>query len=79
MLCVKSKKWTNGQCTKWKVTSVLPEGFAYKRCKMMMKNEMPLERLNDDLDTVKRFCYLGNVLNTSGGSEMKKKNWMDEI
>ena len=30
---------------------------------------MAEKRLNDDVETVKLFCYLRNPLNTSGGSE----------
>ena len=41
-----------------------------KRCKMMTRNETFLERLNDDLETVEGFCYLGNAFNASGDSEM---------
>ena len=36
----------------------------------MIKNETSLERLNDDVDTVKGFCCLGNALNASGGFEI---------
>ena len=71
MLCVKCRKWTLARCTKWKrVTSVSAEGFVYKRCKMMTINEISVERLNDDAETVEGFCYLGNAFNASGGSEM---------
>ena len=69
LLCVNCRKWTHEQCTKWKnVTSVLTQGFVCKRCKMMMRNEMSVERLNDDVETVEGFCFLANALNASGGS-----------
>ena len=29
---------------------------------------MTIERLNDDVETIKGFCYLANALNASGGS-----------
>ena len=31
---------------------------------------MSVERLNDDVETVKKFCYIGNAVNASCGSEM---------
>ena len=58
------------ECTKWKkITSVMAEGFFCKRCKMMMRNEMSVERLNDEVETGEEFYYLGNALNVNGGSE----------
>ena len=47
--------------------TLLAEGFVCKRCKMMMGNEMSAKRLNDDIEIVKGFCYLGKNLNASGG------------
>ena len=39
--------------------------------KMLMASiEMSVKRLNDDIETVDGFCYLGKALNASGGSEM---------
>ena len=49
---------------------VLAEGFVCKTCKIMTRNAMSAERLNDDVKTVEGFCYLGNALNASGGSEL---------
>ena len=49
---------------------VLSEGFVCERYKIMARIEMSVERLNDDVDTVEGFCYLGNALNAGGGSEM---------
>ena len=37
---------------------------------MMTRNEMTLEKLNDDVETAEKFCYLGNALNARGGSKM---------
>ena len=51
------------------VTSELAEGFVCKKIKMVTRNEMSVERLNDDVETDKGFCYL-NALNACGGSEM---------
>ena len=38
---------------------------------MTTTNEMSVERLNDDVETVERFCYLGNGLNARSGSKMR--------
>ena len=40
-----------------------------------------MEKLNDDVETVKEFCYLGNALKVSDGSEMtavtrRRIRWM---
>ena len=37
---------------------------------MMTRNELSVERMNNDVKTVERFRYLGNALNASGGSQM---------
>ena len=37
---------------------------------MMIRNETSVERLNDDVETVKEFCYFENALNVWGGFEM---------
>ena len=53
VLCMKCRKWIHGQCTKWKkVTSAFVKSFACKRCKMM-RNEMSVERSNDDKELLK--------------------------
>ena len=31
---------------------------------------MSVEKLNDDVETVEGFCYLGNASNACGGSEI---------
>ena len=36
---------------------------------MIMKNEMSVKGFNDNVETVKGFCY-GNTLNAGGGFEM---------
>ena len=45
-------------------------GWLCKAYKMMTRNETPVEKLNDDVETVEGFCYPRNALNASGGSEM---------
>ena len=50
----------------------------YKRCEMMMRNEISVSRLNDDVKTVIRFCYLANEINTSVEMiVMERKNQME--
>ena len=50
-----------------KVTLSLAEGFLCKSCKIMMKNIISVEKLNDDVKIVEEFCYLGEASNASGG------------
>ena len=57
-LCLKCRKWAHRQGTKWKVKSVLAKDFVCKKCKMTTRNETFVEKLNDDVETVKGFCYL---------------------
>ena len=40
---------------KKKVTSAFEEGFICKICEIMTRNEMSVEILNDDAETVKEF------------------------
>ena len=35
---------------------------------------MSVKRLNDDVETVKEFCYAENTQSASGGSEMKAQH-----
>ena len=54
--------------------------FCFLICKMTTRNEISVERLNGDVETVKDFVI--NAVNASDGSDMtshKNKNWMDEI
>ena len=65
------RKWTHIQYSKRKkVTLVLVEGFVRKKCKIVMRNEMSVERLNDGVETDEGFCCLGNALNASVGYEI---------
>ena len=66
-------KWVHGRCAKIKgVTSTLAKGFVSKTCVDTKKGIVePGEEISffDQVDFVKSFCYLGDRLNTSGGSE----------
>ena len=46
------------------------KGFVCAKCKMIMRNETFVKRLNDEKETVKGFCYCGNALNASSGFKM---------
>ena len=72
-MCTKCGKWVHGRCAKLKrVTSTLAKGFVCELCVYTKEGIMePGEELSflDQIDFVNSFCYLGNRLNTSGGSE----------
>ena len=42
----------------------MAENFVCKRCRLMTRNKMSVNRLNDDVETAKE-----NALNVNGGSE----------
>ena len=73
VMCIKCAKWVHGRCTKMKrVTSTLGKGFVCKICVDTKEGIVePGEEITffDQVDFVKNFCYLGDRLNASGGSE----------
>ena len=70
--CTKYGQWIHGRCTKMKrVTSSLMTQFVCKKCQVTMKgSEELVEELCKEVKTVDEFCYLGDMLNASGGSEV---------
>ena len=62
--------WTHGQCIKWKVIPTLAKGVICKRCKMMARNRTFVERLNDNVKTIKESSFSGNESNVCGGFEI---------
>ena len=73
VMCTKCCKWVHGKCAKRKrVTSTLAKGFVCELCVCTKEGiAEPHEELSfcDQNDFVKSFCYLGDRLNASGGSE----------
>ena len=73
MMCTKYGKWIHGKRAKIKrVTSTLAKGFVCEICVDTKKGIVePGEEISffDQVDFVKSFCYLGDRLNASGGSE----------
>ena len=73
IMCTKFGKWVHGRCPKMKrVTLTLAKDFVCKLCVDTMEGIVePGEEVSffDQVDFVKSFCYLGNRLNASGGSE----------
>ena len=73
MMCTKCCKWVHGRCTKMKrVTLTLAKDFVCELCVYTKEGVVePGEELSffDRVDFVKSFCYLGDRLNVSGGSE----------
>ena len=73
VMCTKCGKWVHGRCAKMKrVTLTLAKGFVCELYVYTKKGIVePSEELSffDQVDFVKSFCYLGDRLNASGGSE----------
>ena len=68
---IQCMKWIHGRCTKMKkVTCSFARDFVCRRCTDVGDGmEEPVQVLCDEVETVKRFCYLGDRLNASGGCE----------
>ena len=72
VLCGKCDKWTHARCAKVKrVTPSLARDFVCSVCDKRSRELVvpPLEKLCDDVETVRGFCYLGDRVNASGGCE----------
>ena len=69
--CTQSTKWIHGRCTKMKkVTRSFARYFVCRRCTGAGEGtEEPVEVLCDELETVKRFCYLKDRLSANDGCE----------
>ena len=71
VMCTKCGQWIHGRCTKMKrVTSYLARQFVCKKCEAAAEeSEESAEELCEEVKMVDGFCYLGDRLNASGGSE----------
>ena len=71
VLCTKCGKWIHGRCAKLKrVTPSLARQFVCGQCNKVMAGAVePVERLCDDVETVREFCYLGDRVSAGGGCE----------
>ena len=72
VLCTKCDQWIHGRCFKLKkVTPSAARLFACSKCDKATNGvgEVQQDVMCDEVETVKRFCYLGNRLNASGGCE----------
>ena len=73
VMCTKCGKWVHGRCAKMKrVTSTLAKSFVCELRVYKIEGIVePGEKLSffEQVDFVKSFCYLGDRLNASGGSE----------
>ena len=68
--CTQCTKWINWRCTTMKqVTCSSARDFVCRRCTDVGNVGESVEELCDEVETVKRFCYLGGRLNASGGCE----------
>ena len=73
VMCTKCGKWVHDRCAKMKrMTSTLAKACVCELCVYTKKGiVVPGEEISffDQVDFVKSFCYLGDRLNASGGSE----------
>ena len=73
VLCTVCKKWIHGRCTREKrVNTRLAQDFMCSRCKMKARegaDQVEERSLCEGVERVNAFCYLGDRLNVSGGSE----------
>ena len=71
VLCTKCRNWVHGKCAKIKkATTRLAMHFVCSKCKGIMEEMVnSVEKFCDEVETVNRFCYLGDRLNASGGCE----------
>ena len=87
VMCAKCCKWVHGRCAKMKrVTSSLAKNFVCEICVDTTGGIVKPGKeilLFDQVDFVKSFCFLGDRLNASGGSEAagnsKNEKRMDKI
>lgn len=74
--CSSCHKWIHGRCTNVKrVTQRMDGSFECKACirrrNLSHQDQDPdSEQRLKDLERVSRFCYLGDTINSSGGSEL---------
>ena len=71
LLCVKCRKWIYGRCAKVKrVTPRLGRDLVCGICKQVDDGlAEPVEKLCEEEETVRGFCYLGDRVNASSGCE----------
>ena len=71
VLCIKCGNWVPGKCARMKrATARLATHFVCSKCKGIMEGMADsIEKLCDEVEIVNGFCYLGERLNASGGSE----------
>ena len=72
VLCVRCGKWIHGRCAGVKrVSSRLAKDFVCRRCDRGAEEmgEQIVEKLCDEVETVKEFTYLGDRVDGSGGCE----------
>ena len=71
VLCTKCENWAYGRCAQIKrAPARLAMDFIGLKCKGIMEGMVYLiEKLCDEVETVNRFCYLGDRLNAGGGCE----------
>ena len=71
VLCIKCNQWIHERCSKLKkVTPRVARFFVHSKCEKATNDKGKVQQeVMCEVETVKGFCYLGNMLNGSGGSE----------
>ena len=72
--CTKCGHWIHGRCAKvTRITDGLAARFVCSMCEGKASLTLPdsaVEKMCDEVETVKAFCYLGDRINASGGCEL---------
>ena len=71
ILCTKCDQSIHGKCSKLKkVTLSAAKFFVCSKCDKAINGAGEVQEvICDEVETVKKFCYLGDRLNASGGCE----------
>ena len=71
MLCTKCDQSIHGRCSKLKQVTLSAAKFFCSKCEKATNGAGKVQQgqMCDEVEAVKRFCYLGDRLNASGGCE----------
>ena len=70
--CTSCKYWTHKKCTSVKGNLSAVTGFVCKRCLgevLSVSEDQKVRLIDDDLDHVSKFCYLGDMLDSNACAE----------
>ena len=67
VMCTGCGHWIHRWCTSWGGHFQCGKIFVCKKCEENVENKEQMEKLSEEIKTVKGFCYLGDRLNANGG------------